>query len=140
MTEELVVNNAVEVPFSGILADVLKTNLEQKPHKLKPFNNLSAVIGIEVTDVGKAVSLVFSGEKVTINEGIKENPPVVITADSETIMGLNFVNIKWGLPYYFDEAGRNVIKLLLSGQLKIKGMLFNPIILKIGRASCRERV
>ncbi|MEN8245298.1 MAG: SCP2 sterol-binding domain-containing protein [Thermodesulfobacteriota bacterium] len=129
MTEELVVNNAVDVPFSGILADVLKTNLEQKPHKLKPFNNLHAVVGIEVTDVGKAVSLLFTGEKVTIEEGIKEKPQVVITADSETIMGLNFVNIKWGLPYYFDEAGRNVIKLLLSGQLKIQGMLLHPVIL-----------
>jgi len=129
MTEQLVVNNAGDVPFSGILADVLKTNLEQKPHKLKTFRNLSAVVGINVTDVGRSVSLVFTGEKVLIEEGIKEKPQVVITADSETIMGLNFVNIKWGLPYYFDEAGRNVIKLLLSGQLKIQGLLLHPIIL-----------
>jgi hypothetical protein len=129
MTEQLVVNNAEEVPFSGILTDVLNTNLEQKPQKLKTFNNLRAVIGINVTDVGKAVSLVFTGEKVTIEEGIKEKPQVIITADSETIMGLNFVNIKWGLPYYFDEAGRNVIKLLLSGKLKIQGMLLHPVIL-----------
>ena len=75
------------------------------------------------------MSLVFTGEKVLIEEGIKEKPQVVITADSETIMGLNFVNINWGLPYYFDEAGRNVIKLLLSGQLKIQGLLLHPIIL-----------
>lgn len=129
MTEQLVVNNAEEVPFSGILTDVLNTNIEQKPQKLKTFNNLRAVIGINVTDVGKAVSLVFTGEKVTIEEGIKEKPQVIITADSETIMGLNFVNIKWGLPYYFDEAGRNVIKLLLSGKLKIQGMLLHPVIL-----------
>ena len=129
MTKNLVVNNAVEVPFSGILADVLKTNLEQKPHKLKPFKNLCAVVGIEVTDVGRAVSLVFTREKVTIEEGITGKPPVIITADSETIMGLNFVNIKWGLPYYFDKPGRAVIKLLISGKLKIKGLLFHPVIL-----------
>ena len=64
-----------------------------------------------------------------MKEGIQEKPSVVVTADSETIMSLNFVNIKWGLPYYFDEAGRNVIKQLASGQLKIKGMLFHPVIL-----------
>ena len=34
MTENLVVNNATDVPFSFILADLLKTNLEQKSHKL----------------------------------------------------------------------------------------------------------
>ena len=129
MTENLVVNNAADVPFSFILADLLKTNLEQKPNKLKTFNNLRSVIGIDVTDVGKSVSLVFTGDKVTIEEGIKEEAPVVVTAESEIIMSLNFINIKWGLPYYFDEAGRNVIKLLASGQLKIKGMLFHPFTL-----------
>ena len=129
MTENLVVNNAADVPFSYILTDLLKTNLEQKPHKLKTFNNLHAVIGIEVTDVGKSVSLVFTGEMVTLEEGLKEGAPVVVTAESEIIISLNFINIKWGLPYYFDEAGRNVIKLLISGQLKIKGMLLHPVIL-----------
>ena len=129
MTEELVVNNAGEVPFSGILADVLKTNLEQKPHKLKTFNNLSAIVGIDVTDVGKKVYLVFSGGKVTLEQDIIEKPQVFITAESEKIMGLNFINIKWGLPYYFDEAGKTIIKQLLSGEIKIKGLLFHPIIL-----------
>jgi SCP-2 sterol transfer family protein len=129
MTEQLVVNNAVDVPFSGILADVLKTNLEQKPHKLKTFNNLSAVVGINVTDVGRSVYLNFSGKKVTIEKDMVEKPHVFITAESEKIMGLNFINIKWGLPYYFDEAGKTVIKQLLSGQIKIKGMLLHPIIL-----------
>lgn len=129
MTEELVVNNAGDVPFSGILADVLKTNLEQKPHKLKTFNNLNTIVGIDVTDVGKKVYLVFSGGKVTLEPDTIEKPQVFITAESEKIMGLNFINIKWGLPYYFDEAGRTVIKQLLSGEIKIKGMLFHPIIL-----------
>lgn len=129
MTEQLVVNNAVDVPFSGILADVLKTNLEQKPHKLKTFKNLRAVVGIDVTDVGKKVYLIFSGEKVTIEKDMIKKPQVFITAESEKIMGLNFINIKWGLPYYFDEAGKTVIKQLLSGQIKIKGMLLHPIIL-----------
>ena len=53
MTESLVVNNATDVPFSFILADLLRTNLAQKPHKLKPFNNLRGAVGIEITDVGK---------------------------------------------------------------------------------------
>ena len=129
MRDDLVVNNATDVPFSFILADLIKTNLEQKPHKRKPFSNLRGAVGIEVTDVGKSVSLVFTGDKVTMEEGFEEKPSVVVAADSETIMSLNFVNIKWGLPYYFDAAGRNVIKKLASGQLKIKGMLMHPVTL-----------
>jgi len=129
MTENIVVNNAGEIPFSYILADLLESNVKQKPSKMRTFNNLCSVIAIEVTDIEAAVYLIFSGGKVTIEKGIEEKPHIIIRADSEKVMGLNFINIKWGLPYYFDKAGRTVIKHLLSGQIKIKGMLFHPIIL-----------
>jgi len=129
MAENIVVNNAEEIPFSHILADLLKTNLEQKPHKMKTFDNLSGVVGIEVTDIETTVYLIFSGGKVKIEKGIEEKPQIMITTDSEKVMGLNFISIKFGLPYYFDKAGRTVIKQLLSGQIKIKGMLVHPIIL-----------
>jgi hypothetical protein len=66
---------------------------------------------------------------VTIEKGIEEKPQIMITTDSEKVMGLNFISIKFGLPYYFDKAGRTVIRQLLSGQIKIKGMLVHPIIL-----------
>ena len=129
MAENIVVNNAGEVPFSSILADLLKSNLEQKPHKLKTFNNLCGLVAIEVTDIETTVYLIFSGGKVTIEKDIEEKPHITIRADSEKVMGLNFISIKLGLPYYFNKAGRTVIKQLISGQIKIKGMLLHPIIL-----------
>ncbi|MBC8457649.1 MAG: SCP2 sterol-binding domain-containing protein [Deltaproteobacteria bacterium] len=129
MAENIVVNNAGEIPFSSILADLLKTNVEQKPNKMRTFNNLRGVVTIEVTDIEATVYLIFSGGKVEIEKGVEEKPHIIIRADSEKVMGLNFINIKWGLPYYFDKAGRTVIKHLLSGQIKIKGMLLHPIIL-----------
>ncbi len=64
-----------------------------------------------------------------IEKGFEEKPHIIIRADSEKVMGLNFISIKLGLPYYFNKAGRTVIKHLLSGQIKIKGMLLHPIIL-----------
>ena len=129
MGENIVVNNAGEVPFSSILAALLESNLEHKPHKMRTFNNLCGVIAIEVTDIEAAVYLIFSGGKVKIEKGVEEKPHIIIRADSEKVMGLNFISIKLGLPYYFNKAGRTVIKHLLSGQIKIKGMLFHPIIL-----------
>lgn len=129
MAENIVVNNAVEVPFAYILADLLGSNLEQKPHKMRTFNNLCGVIAIEVTDIETTVYLIFSGGKVMIEKSIVEKPHIIIRTDSEKVIGLNFISIKLGLPYYFNKAGMTVIKQLLSGQIKIKGMLFHPIIL-----------
>ncbi len=129
MAENIVVNNAEEIPFSSILASLLEENLEQKPHKMRTFNSLIGVIAIEVTDIEATVYLTFSGGKVVIDKSVEVKPQIVVKAESEKIMGLNFISIKLGLPYYFDQAGRTVIKQLLSGQIKIKGMLLHPIII-----------
>jgi hypothetical protein len=44
-------------------------------------------------------------------------------------MSLNAITIKFGLPYYFNEAGMTVLKQLAKGELKIKGMFMHPILL-----------
>jgi hypothetical protein len=66
---------------------------------------------------------------MTIDPGIKGKPALVIRTESEQVMDLSVLKIKWGLPYYFDEAGMKVLSHLLSGRLKVKGMIFHPILL-----------
>ena len=56
-------------------------------------------------------------------------PDLIINSSSEKIISLNAINIKFGLPYYFDEAGMNVLKQLASGELRINGMFTHPILL-----------
>ncbi len=70
MAENIIVNNAGEVPFAHILADLLESNIEQKPHKMRTFNNLCGVIAIEVTDIGAAVYLIFSGGQGEDRKGL----------------------------------------------------------------------
>lgn len=129
MAEGIVVNNAAEVPFSYILAELLESNLEQNPHKMATFNRIFGVVAIDLKDIEATVTLIFSGGRVRIEQGIVGKPDIVIRTDSEKVIGLNSITIKFGLPYYFDEAGMTVIKQLLSGELKIEGMLLHPIIL-----------
>jgi len=129
MTEGIVVNSAAEVPFSYILAELLESNLDQNPHKMATFNRIFGVVAIDLKDIEATVTLIFSGGRVRIEQGIVGKPDIVIRTDSEKVIGLNSINIKFGLPYYFDEAGMTVIKQLLSGELKIEGMLLHPIIL-----------
>jgi len=129
MAEAIVVNNALEVPFSYILAELLESNLEQNPHKLSTFNRIFGVVTIDLKDIEATVTLIFSGGRVRIEQGIVGKPDIIIRTDSDKIIGLNSISVKFGLPYYFDEAGMTVIKQLLSGELKIEGMLLHPIIL-----------
>lgn len=129
MADDRIVNNADEVPFSYILADLLGSNLEQKPHKMETFKKIFGVVAIDLKDIEATVTLIFSGGRMRIEQGIVGKPDIIIRTDSEKVMSLNSINIKFGLPYYFDEAGMTVIRQLLSGELKIEGMLLHPIIL-----------
>jgi hypothetical protein len=44
-------------------------------------------------------------------------------------MDLANITIKFGMPYYFDETGRMVIKKLFKRELKIKGMFVHTMAL-----------
>ena len=125
--DDLIRNNADAVPFSYIISELLESNLKQNPNKLKSFRNLYGVVGIELKDLEAAVTIVFEGGSARIEEGIVGKPDLVIRTDSDKVIGLNSITIKYGLPYYFDEAGMTVLKQLKSGELKIDGMLAHPI-------------
>jgi hypothetical protein len=125
--DNLIQNNADAVPFAYVISELLESNLKQNPNKLKSFKNLYSVVGIELKDLEAAVTIVFEGGKARIEEGLVGKPDLVIRTDSDKVIGLNSISIKFGLPYYFDEAGMTVLKQLMSGELKIDGMLAHPI-------------
>ena len=120
---------ADEVPFSVILEDLLVQNLEKNPAKKKILDKMKGSAAIDLKDIEAAVTLHFAKGKLTIDKGITGKPELIIRTESEQVMDLNVLTIKWGLPYYFDAAGMKVLSHLLSGRLKVAGMFFHPILL-----------
>jgi hypothetical protein len=129
MAENIIDNRAEEVPFSSIIADLLSGNLQQKPKKMATFNRMFGEVALNLPDIEAAVTLIFAGGRLRIEPGILGKPDLIINSSSENIISLNAINIKFGLPYYFDEAGLNVLKQLLGGDLKIQGLFTHPILL-----------
>ena len=129
MVDNIVENRAEEVPFSFVISELLAGNVQQKPDKMKTLENMYGVVALNLPDIEAAVTLIFAGGKVRIEPGIVGKPDLIINSSSEKIISLNAINIKFGLPYYFDEAGMNVLKQLLSGELKIQGMFTHPVLL-----------
>ena len=124
-----IVNNAQEIPFSFIVQDLLSGNINRSPAKLAVFNKTQGVAAINLSDIEAAITLIFQRGSLTIEPGIAHNPAIIIKTSYELVTDLNMLNIRWGLPYYFDVAGRRVLGHLLSGRLKIKGMFTNPVLL-----------
>ena len=117
------VDGAEEIGLAIMLQDLIVQNIEQNPHKLTDFKKLEISIGLDVSDVDIRLTLSFSGRALTIQPGIKGQPGLNITADSATVMNLSNQKIKWGLPYYFDETGREIIAAMRSRRLKVAGMI-----------------
>jgi hypothetical protein len=129
MEEGFIVNRAGEVPFAGILADLLTGNLAQNPGKQAVFRRMRGTVAIDLADIETAVTLVFEGERLRIEAGINAGSDLIIRTASDRVMDLNALRIVGGLPWYFDEAGRKVVAHLLAGRLKIEGMFTHPVLL-----------
>lgn len=123
MSKITVLNEASEIGLAVMLADLIRQNLEQNPEKIKDFNSLDANVAIEARDIQIIIGLEFKQGKLTISKDSSFKPDLHIITDSETILALCLIKIKFGLPYFFDANGFKVLKKLLAGELVIKGLL-----------------
>ncbi|MCI0499943.1 MAG: SCP2 sterol-binding domain-containing protein [Planctomycetales bacterium] len=126
MDEELKINlaaGAEEIGLAVMLQDLMTQNIEQHPRKLPDFKKLNIPIGLIVSDLEIELTLEFAGGTLTIHPGVKNQPGLRITADSATVMNLSNQRIKWGLPYYFDETGKEIMAAMKNGRLKVNGMI-----------------
>jgi hypothetical protein len=124
-----ITNNAQNVPFSFIVAELLAGNIEKSEAKQKTYKQMKGIAAIDLPDIEAAVTLIFGQGKLTIEPGIVHDPAIIIKTSSDLVTDLNMLNIRFGLPYYFDAAGLNVIGHILKGRLKIKGMLLHLALL-----------
>jgi hypothetical protein len=125
---------AEEIGLAVMLRDLLTQNLEQNRHKTADFYKLNLPIGLSVSDAAIKLTLDFSHGSLMISNGLTRKVGLDITADSETIMNLSNQRIKWGLPYYFDETGKEILTAMKSGRLKVKGMMrFFPTLIRFSR-------
>lgn len=113
--------------LANILFELIRQNIARMPEKINDLQRLNTTVGILANDIDVAVLLRFQNGQLIIDGKISEEPEIKITTDSETILDLSRIRIVGGLPYYFDETGRGIIKKLLSGRLKIRGLFAHPI-------------
>jgi hypothetical protein len=109
--------------LASMMGTLLAQNVERVPAKFEDFRRVDGDVLIDVKDLGEAITLSFSGERCTIHNGRTGSPRVRISTDSETLMRLSMLNIgPLGLPNYFDEPGRGVLRAMRTGKLRIGGM------------------
>lgn len=125
---------AKEIGLAVMLKDLITQNLEQNPHKINDFVKLNIAVGLVVTDVHIEMTMAFSNRTLTVHSGISDNSGIVIRTEADIVMAMSNVKIKFGLPYYFDETGSEILQAMQQRRLKIKGMLSHlPSLIRLSR-------
>jgi hypothetical protein len=108
-----------------MLGGLIEANLASHPERemllAKP-----ATYSIRATDVGIDVSIRLTPGRVAVRNGVVGKPDIVVETDSETLIGLSSVPLKFGLPDAMTKEGREVNRKLLKGQIKVKGLFLHP--------------
>ncbi len=112
--------------FATMLGGLIEANVEGRPEKRGDFDLLTARVGIQVRDIDESVTLDFRGGRLKVSNGLKRDRKITIRTDADTVMMLSNLAIgPFGMPVYFDTVGRGIVGKLLTGGLKIDGLLAN---------------
>ena len=97
----LLAPGAEENGLAVMLSDLVRQNLEAKPHKRADFDALEGSIAIVAEDAEVALTLRFSGGTLTIFDGIVGIPDVALRASSDVIIALSNVPLStsYALPF-----------------------------------------
>lgn len=116
--------------FASMLGGLIEANVRSRPEKERDFDSLVARVGIWVTDIDEGVTLEFKGGQLIVHNGLKPRRTLTIRTDADTVMNLSNLKIGlFGMPVYYDGIGRGVALKLLSGKLRIDGLLPNVMTL-----------
>ena len=119
--------------FASMLADLVRQNLEARPHKKRDFDALRVSIAIVAEDAGVALTLAFDRGRLLVHDGIHNVPDVTIRGNSDIIMAMSNIPLTkpFGLPLPSPRDReaiatlRSIFAAMRDGSFKTYGMPFH---------------
>jgi len=106
-----------------LLGRVVDEKLEE-PEKKRVFDRLDFVLAVHVTDVGQSASVAFRHGEATVSRGRPGKVDLAVDCDNATFVQFTmFRTGRRGLPNLVDANARSVFAKLLTGRLRIRGLV-----------------
>ena len=128
--------------LATMLADLVRQNLEAKPHKGGDFDAIHGSVAIVADDAEVALTMRFDGGRLVIHDGIVGIPDVTIRGSSDTILALSNMPLLTRLalplpdPRKKDEMAvvKSVVDAMRGGSFHVYGMAFHlPLLMHLTR-------
>jgi hypothetical protein len=111
--------------LAAMLGGVIEGNLAAHPER-EALLGERATYAIVAQDIDVAVSIRLGDGAVKVRNGVVGRPDVLVQADSETLISLSTVPLRFGLPDATKPEGRAVMKRLVRSELRVKGLVRHP--------------
>ena len=108
--------------LAAMLGGLIEANLEQHPERMALLSK-PATYAITAPDADVSVTIHIGPDGVKVANGIRGKAHVSVRAQSDDLIGLSSVPLRFGLPDSMTKEGREVVAKLLKGQVKVKGMV-----------------
>jgi hypothetical protein len=109
-----------------LLARVVDEKLEE-PEKKRIFDRLAFTLSVHVVDVGQSASVAFRQGEATVTRGSPGRAELAVECDNATFVQFTMFRTGWrGIPNVLDDNGRSVLRKLLTGRLRIRGLARHP--------------
>lgn len=106
-----------------MLADLVRANIEADPSRALLLQGVSGKVNVRARDAEVEVGLEFRGGQLHVGAAPFPDADLKIECDADTLMGMSTVPLRFGMPDVAQADGRTVVKKMLRGDLKVRGMI-----------------
>lgn len=107
--------------LAQMLAGLVEANAAADADCARLLAGTRGVVQLDVADAGVTVGLKFVPGALTVTSGPVAGADLRVTTDADALMGLSTVPLRAGLPDPFTAAGRDVLRMLATGRLRVRG-------------------
>ena len=86
------------------------------------LSGLGSRLGMDAPDAGEQATLIFGGGRCTIEGGLTY-PDLTLRGNSDVLPRVTGIPLRYGLPWLFSPAGRELVTMALIGDLRVKGLV-----------------
>lgn len=109
--------------LGAMLADLVRANIEADPSRARLLNGVSGKVNVRARDAEVEVGMEFRGGQLHVRPTPFPDAKLAIECDAETLMGMSTVPLRFGMPDVAQADGRTVVKKMIRGELKVRGMV-----------------
>lgn len=114
--------------LASLLGGLIEQNLQREPGRLrllKPAN-----VAIEALDAGVGATIRISAGSVVVSDEASRDAHLTVTADPNRLLAITAAPLRLGFPDPFSAEGRAALADIVSGRIRVRGLVRHPIRLR----------